>query len=157
MDFIIKISDTKLQNIIQYEKEIIHSVALMNLTFIEANKKEFGTFCLKCLGIHYEDYKADNFEIDHISRMLEQGFGKCDSIVAWYIAVFLKEGFESEPIIVKNGIDSYHVLLALKDNNETRILDPSKEMNSFSKEFCEECANNAQYSRRTTSRRITSS
>lgn len=155
MDFIIKISDSKLSNIIQYEKEIIRSVALMNLTFIEANKKDFGTYCLKCLGIHYEDYKADNFEIDHISRMLEQGYGKCDSIVAWYIAVFDKEGFESEPIIVKNGIDSYHVLLALKENNEVRILDPSKEMDSFSKEFCEECINNNRQQRQINVRRIT--
>ncbi len=140
MDFIIKISDTKLTNIIQYEKEVIRSVALMNLIFINAHQKEFSTFCLKCMGIYYKDYKADNFEIDHISKMLEQGFGKCDSIVAWYMAVFKKEGFESEPIIVKNGLDSYHVLLSLKENNETKILDPSKNEDSFSKEFCEECA-----------------
>lgn len=145
MDFLIKITDDNLKNIIQYEKELIRSVALMNLAFIETHEKDFETYCLKCLGIRYKDYSKDSqgsefLEIDHISKMLDQGFGKCDSIVAWYIAIFLKENIESEPIIVKNGKDSYHVLLAIKENNETRIADPSKELDKFSKEICEECA-----------------
>lgn len=142
MNFLIKIADDNLKNIIQYEKELIRSVALMNLAFIEANEKEFETLCLKCLGIRYEDYSEQSdcgMEIDHISQMLDQGYGKCDSIVAWYIAVFLKDGVEAEPIIVKNGKNSYHVLISLRKDNGVRILDPSKELDKFSKEFCGNC------------------
>lgn len=142
MNFLIKIADDNLRNVIQYEKELIRSVALMNLLFIETHEHEFNTFCLKCLGIRYEDYLPEfdcGLEIDHISQMLERGFGKCDSIVAWYMAAFLKDGIESEPVIIKNGKDSYHVLLLLKENNQSRILDPSKNLDAFSKEFCGEC------------------
>lgn len=136
MSLLIKITNDDLPEFIEYEKELIRSVANMNLIWIEKNKPE--TLCLPCMGVKYKNDGAFD-QIEHISVMLEQGYGKCDSIVAWFMAVYSYHDIQAEPILVNRSSKELHAQLKLFTDNKVIILDPSANLIKLSKEFCPFC------------------
>lgn len=136
MSLLIKITDDDLSEFIEYEKELIRSVATMNQIWIEKHQPE--TLCLPCLGVKYKNDGGYD-RIEHISVMLKQGFGKCDSVVAWFMAMYAMNGLESEPILVNRSMQELHAQLKLFKDNKVIILDPSINLMKLSKEFCPFC------------------
>lgn len=139
MSFLIKLNATELDEFIEYEKELIHSVANMNITWIEKNQPD--TLCLTCLGIKYKNNNEYD-QIEHISVMLEQGYGKCDSIVAWFMAIYsyLYENIKTEPILINQSNQELHAQLKLFKDNKVVIIDPSVNLLKLNKEFCPNCS-----------------
>lgn len=140
MSFLIKITDTEdIEILHQYEKEMIFSVADMNRTYVE--NYELPSFCLGCLGIRYLDHqsKTGYLEIEHISEMLRKGYGKCDSIVAWYIMIFEMNGIRAEPHIIPTNKGGFHVQMIYQDGNNWTVLDPSMNLNDLLFENCYDC------------------
>ena len=136
MSLLIKITDDNLSEFIEYEKELIRSVSKMNIIWIEKNKPE--TLCLPCLGVKYKsDGSYDS--IEHISVMLQQGFGKCDSVVAWFMAIYSYYNVETEPLLVNRSNKELHAQLKVFEKNKVIILDPSINLIKLSKEFCPFC------------------
>ena len=136
MSLLIKITDDNLSEFIEYEKELIRSVSKMNIIWIEKNKPE--TLCLPCLGVKYKnDGSYDS--IEHISVMLQQGFGKCDSVVAWFMAIYSYYDVETEPLLVNRSNQELHAQLKVFEKNKVVILDPSINLIKLSKEFCPFC------------------
>lgn len=136
MSLLIHISDPSISNFINYEIELIKSVAIMNQIWIDSYQPE--SLCLPCLGIKYKDDKGFD-QIDHISAMLEKGFGKCDSIVAWFLTLYTLHGIEAEPILVKRSEQELHAQLKVFENNKVQIIDPSVNLVKLSKRFCTIC------------------
>src|SRR5574338_369918 len=142
MSFLIKLSNDQLEDIPlihQYETELIYSVANMNRIFI--NAFNLDTSCLGCLGIKYIDSKSKSgyIEIEHISEMLEKGYGKCDSIVAWFIAVYTMNGINAEPVIIPISNNEYHVKLKWMNGNKWEVLDPARDLDKIIFDTCLEC------------------
>lgn len=136
MSLLIKITNDDLSEFIEYEKELIRSVANMNQIWIEKNQPE--SLCLTCMGVKYKNNGAFD-QIEHISVMLEQGYGKCDSIVAWFMAMYSYYGIESEPLLVNISSQELHAQLKLFKNNKVVIVDPSVNLTKLNKEFCQVC------------------
>ena len=109
----------------------------MNQIWIDSYEPE--SLCLPCLGIKYKDDKGFD-QIDHISTMLEKGFGKCDSIVAWFLTLYTLHGIEAEPILVKRSEQELHAQLKVFENNKVQIIDPSVNLIKLSKQFCVNCS-----------------
>lgn len=142
MSFLIKISEDQLDNIDilnQYETDLIISVSKMNKVYID--NFELPSFCLGCLGIKYLDYRSKTgyLEIEHISQMLKQGYGKCDSIVAWYIMIFEMNGIRAEPHIIPTNKGGFHVQMKYQDGNNWEILDPAINLDKIIFENCNDC------------------
>jgi hypothetical protein len=128
MSFLINTS-TDFTDYVDYEKILIYSVAEMNKLY--AQKYNFYETCLNCIGVQYIDEQIQNdyLEIDHISAILEKGWAKCDSLVAWFIAVKELQGYECAPVIVHNGNYSFHVKMKYRPANTSdrmwKQIDPS--------------------------------
>ena len=122
-----------------YEIALIYCVSDMNRIFVE--NTNLSTLCLGCLGVQYLDKKLKVGEIEHVSKMIEQGYGKCDSLVAWFMTLYTLEGKESRPVIVptnRPGVD--HVQLQVQENNGWKLIDPSLNLKQICKENCYECS-----------------
>jgi hypothetical protein len=142
MSFLIKISENQYENLDllkQYEFDLIMSVSKMNKVYVD--NFELPSFCLGCLGIKYIDHKSKHgfLEIEHISQMLEQGYGKCDSIVAWHIMIFEMNGIKAEPHIIPTNKGGFHVQMKYQDGNMWKILDPSINLDNLIFENCNDC------------------
>lgn len=136
MSFLIQITP-EYSNIIDYERILIYAVAEMNKTF--AIKNNFFDFCLNCQNIQYKDMQGqfDFLEIDHISNILDKGWAKCDSLVAWFIALKQLEGYETEPIIQPLGNLRFHVKMKYrKPMNHWKYIDPTDVI----KKGCSSCS-----------------
>lgn len=134
MSFIIKTAG--FNNYLEYERILIYAVAEMNKIY--AIENEFFETCLNCMEIHYVDMQAQEayLEIDHISVILEKKWAKCDSIVAWFMALKMIKGYEAEPLFVNLGGGKYHVKMRYKHpNSNWIILDPA----AIIKNSCESC------------------
>lgn len=139
MSLLIHISDDSISNFIKYEIELIKSVAIMNQIWIDAYEPE--SLCLPCLGIKYKNDGGFD-QIDHISEMLKKGYGKCDSIVAWFLTLYKLYDVEAEPILVKRSEQELHAQLKVFENNKVEIIDPSVNLVKLSKLFCPNCKGN---------------
>lgn len=134
MSFLIKLSSS-LDPSHDYEISLINAVAEMNSFFPVSN------YCLGCLGVSYKDTpsKMGFLEIEHISQMIDQGYGKCDSIVAWYIMVYTSQGIPAEPLIIPNNQGSFHVKMKYFFDNKWIVLDPSVDLNKLLYQDCDAC------------------
>lgn len=142
MSFLIKITDDQYDNLDvlnQYEFDLILAVAEMNKTYVD--NFELPSFCLGCLGVKYLDYqsKTGYLEIEHISQMLKQGYGKCDSIVAWYIMLYEMNDIKAEPHIIPTNKGGFHVQMKYQNGNGWEILDPSINLDNLIFENCNDC------------------
>lgn len=136
--FLIKASEN-LDFLREYEISLIYCVSDMNRIFVETNT--LPSLCLGCLGVRYLDKKVNAGEIEHISQMIEQGYGKCDSIVAWFMTLYSLQGKESRPIIIPtNKPDTDHVQLQVQENNGWKVIDPSINLKQICRENCYECS-----------------
>lgn len=136
--FLIKFSED-IDLLHEYEVSLIYCVSDMNRIFVE--NTPLPSLCLGCLGVQYLDKKINAGEIEHISKMIEQGYGKCDSIVAWFMTLYTLEGKESRPIIVptnRPGVD--HVQLQVREGNIWKTIDPSINLNQLNRQNCRECS-----------------
>lgn len=136
MSLSIKIADPSLPNFLEYVKELITSTSIMNITWINSYKPE--TLCLTCLGVKYKNDGAMD-QIDHISEMIYKGYGKCDSIVAWFMAIYSLAGIESEPLIVRRSDKEVHAQMKIFENGKVKILDPSVNLQKINREYCTIC------------------
>ncbi len=136
MAFLIKEQDSNLSNFIDYEKEIIIATAKMNCIWIDFYQPE--NLCLTCLGVRYKNDKNLD-HIEHISEMIIQGFGKCDSIVAWYMAVYSYVNIESEPVLIKRSASELHAQMKIFKNGKGILIDPSLGVRKLDLEFCNKC------------------
>lgn len=141
MSLLIHIDDPSIPNFMKYEIELIKSVAIMNQIWIESYEPE--SLCLPCMGIKYKNDKGFD-QIDHISEMIRKGYGKCDSIVAWFLTLYNLYNIEAEPILVKRSEQELHAQLKVFENNKVQILDPSVNLIKLSKVFCSVCGGNFQ-------------
>lgn len=139
MSLLIHIADESISNFIKYEIELIKSVAIMNQIWIDTYQPE--SLCLPCLGIKYNNDGGFD-QIDHISEMLKKGYGKCDSIVAWFLTLYTLSGIEAEPVLVKRSEQELHAQLKVFENNKVEIIDPSVNLVKLSKLFCPNCKGN---------------
>lgn len=139
MSLLIKIADDSLANFIEYEKELIRSVANMNRIWIESYHPD--TLCLTCLGVKYKNDGAFD-QIEHISKMIQQGYGKCDSIVAWFMTMYSYMNIETEPLLINRSSKELHAQLKVYDGNKVVIIDPSVNLVKLNKEFCVKCGGN---------------
>lgn len=135
----IQLDDDNLKNFIEYEKELIKCVSYQNIIYFESDEWPYpDTMCLNCMGIKYiNDESFDT--IEHISEMISKGYGKCDSIVAWFLAVYEMLGIEAEPILVKRSEQELHAQLKVFENNKVKIIDPSVDLKKLCAEICEVC------------------
>lgn len=136
MSFLIKLNATDLNEFIEYEKELIRSVAEMNKIWIEKFQPE--SLCLPCLGVKYKN-NDEYDQIEHISVMISQGYGKCDSIVAWFMAMYSYYDVETEPVLINKSNQEMHAQLKIFKDNKVIIIDPSINLIKLSKEFCPSC------------------
>lgn len=136
MSFVIKLKDNELETFLEYEKELIRSTARMNSIWIDFYQPE--NLCLTCLRVRYKNDGSLN-QIEHISYMIDKGFGKCDSIVAWYMAVYSYYDIESEPVLVKRSEDELHAQLEIIKNGNRILLDPSINIKKLDSELCKIC------------------
>jgi len=133
----IQLEDESLKNFIEYEKELIRCVAKQNITYFNSDEWPFddNMMCLQCMGVRYiNDRSFDS--IEHISEMIKKGFGKCDSIVAWFMAIYDLCGIKTEPILVKRSEEELHAQLKIFEGNKIRIVDPSANLSKLCGEFC---------------------
>jgi len=137
MSLTINIYDDSLADYIEYEKELIRSVSYMNIVYYE----KYKPICLGCLGIKYKNDGVFD-QIDHISAILEKGCAKCDSIVAWYMAMYTLQGIETEPILVKKSEQELHAQLKVFEGGKVSIIDPSVELKVLNRKFCNSCRRN---------------
>lgn len=139
MSFLIKLIEENPSIIIQYETELIYSVVQMNNIYVDTHN--LSSLCLGCLGIKYLDHgsKSGYLEIEHISEMLKKGYGKCDSIVAWFIMLYQREGVEAEPLIIPSNKGGFHVKMRYLAGNTWMELDPSINLNKILYEGCDNC------------------
>lgn len=136
----IQLDDESLKNFIEYEKDLIRCVADQNITYFHSDQWPFSEdmMCLNCMGIRYiNDRSFDS--IEHISEMIRKGFGKCDSIVAWFIAMYKLCGVKTEPVLVKRSEEELHAQLKIYEDNQVKIIDPSVNLTKLCGEFCEVC------------------
>lgn len=136
MSLLIHINDPSISNFIKYELELIKSVSIMNQIWIDTYQPE--SLCLPCLRIKYKNDGGFD-QIDHISEMIKKGYGKCDSIVAWFLTLYTLNGIEAEPILVKRSEKELHAQLKVFNLNKVEILDPSVNLIKASKLFCLVC------------------
>ena len=136
MSSLMKLNAKDLNEFIEYEKELIRSVAEMNKIWIE--KFQPPNLCLTCLGVKYKNNNEYD-QIEHISVMIEQGYGKCDSIVAWFMAMYSYYDIETEPVLINQSNQELHAQLKVFDNNKVIIIDPSVNLLKLNKEFCNNC------------------
>lgn len=136
MSLLIYIADDSVPNFIKYEVELIKSVAIMNQIWIDTYQPQ--SLCLPCLGVRYKNDGGFD-QIDHISEMINKGYGKCDSIVAWFLTLYTLNEIEAEPILVKRSEQELHAQLKIFDGNNVQILDPSTNLIKLSKLFCPIC------------------
>jgi hypothetical protein len=137
MSFVIKLKDDELDTFLEYEKELIRTTAKMNCIWIDYYKPD--SLCLTCFNIRYKNDGTLN-QIEHISQMIDRGFGKCDSIVAWYMAVYSYYDVESEPVLTKRSEDELHAQLAIIKNGNRIVIDPSLTIRKLDAEFCNACS-----------------
>jgi hypothetical protein len=139
MSFLIKLQEDNPSIIIEYEKTLIYSVVEMNSIYVDTHT--LPSLCLGCLGIKYLDFpsKSGYLEIDHISEMLQKGYGKCDSIVAWFIMMYQREGVDAEPLIVPTNKGGFHVKMRYLAGNNWIELDPSINLNKILYDACDQC------------------
>lgn len=133
----IQLDDDSLKNFIEYEKELIRCVAQQNIIYFESDEWPFDEdmMCLQCMGIRYiNDRSFDS--IEHISEMIRKGFGKCDSIVAWFMAVYEMHGIETDPVLVKRSEEELHAQLKIYEGNGVQIIDPSVDLSKLCGQFC---------------------
>lgn len=130
MSFLINIITPRFNsNIIEYERILIYAVAEMNKIYAKQNS--FYDLCLNCSGIKYVDAQGQNdfLEIDHISAILEKGWAKCDSLVAWFMAIKELSGYVAEPIIVPYD-GRFHVKMKYRPKNgsdrDWKQIDPTQ-------------------------------
>lgn len=142
MSLLIHINDPSISNFIKYELELIKSVSIMNQIWIDTYQPE--SLCLPCLGIKYKNDGGFD-QIDHISEMIKKGYGKCDSIVAWFLTLYTLHDIEAEPILVKRSEKELHAQLKVFNFNKVEILDPSVNLIKESKLFCPKCKGNNNY------------
>lgn len=136
----IELDDDNLKNFIDYEKSLIKCVSEQNMTYFMSEEWPFdeNMVCLQCMGVKYiDDRSFDN--IEHISSMIEKGYGKCDSIVAWFMTVYKLHGIDSDPILIKRSEEELHAQIKIYENNKVVILDPSVSLNKICSQFCEVC------------------
>lgn len=136
MSLLIKLIDPDLDNFIKYEKELIVATAHMNCIWIDSYQPE--NLCLTCFGIRYINDGCRD-QIAHISQMIEKGFGKCDSIVAWYMAVYSYYGISTAPVLVQRSKDELHAQMEATINGNRMLLDPSINIQKLDREFCKRC------------------
>lgn len=139
--FLIKLSKDQYDNIDLvhlYEKQLIQLVAQMNKIYID--NYELSSLCLGCLGVKYKDSKSKTgyLEIEHISDMLKKGYGKCDSIAAWYIMIFEMNNIAAEPHIIPTNKGGFHVQVRFQNGNKWELLDPLY-LNDLIFENCYNC------------------
>lgn len=139
MSFLIKLKYNNIDILNLYEEQLIYSVANMNRIYIDHH--ELPSLCLGCLRIRYKDYESETeyLEIEHISQMLKQGYGKCDSIVAWYIMIFQMNNIEAAPYIIPTNKGGFHVQMKYREGNSWKIIDPSINLKNMVYENCNEC------------------
>lgn len=137
MSFVIKLKDDELDTFLEYEKELIRATAKMNCIWIDYYKP--NNLCLTCFNVRYKNDGTLN-QIEHISQMINRGFGKCDSIVAWYMAVYSYYDIESEPVLTKRSEDELHAQLAIIKNGNRIVIDPSLTVRKLDAEFCNTCS-----------------
>lgn len=137
--FLIKLQEDNEYILNAYETELIYSVAQMNNIYVDTH--ELPTLCLGCLGVKYLDHasKSGYLEIEHISEMLKKGYGKCDSIVAWFIMMYQREGIDTEPLIVPTNKGGFHVKMRYRAGNDWIELDPSMNLDKILYEGCNKC------------------
>lgn len=131
MSFLINIVSSSQfdSTIIQYERIAIYAVAEMNKIYAKENN--FYDLCLNCFDIKYMDAQGQNdyLEIDHISAIIEKGWAKCDSLVAWFIAIKELSGFIAEPIIVPHD-GRFHVKMKYRpikgSDKDWKQIDPTQ-------------------------------